>query len=105
MNRELRFTPEARRNLAELEGSSAKRGVLAQVRKTLGLLETNLRHPSLNTHRFFSLHGPNDQEVFVAWAQNKTPGAYRVFFYYGPDRTEDRKRISVLTIIAITPHP
>lgn len=105
MNRELRLTPEARRNLAELERSSGRRGILAQVRKTLGFLETNLRHPSLNTHRFLSLHGPNDEEIFVAYAQNKTVGAYRVFFYYGPDRTEGKKRISVLTIIAITPHP
>jgi hypothetical protein len=105
MNRELRLTPEARRNLAELSTDPAKRGTLGQVRKTLGLLETNLRHPSLNTHRFRSLEGPNGEEVFEAYAQNRTPGAYRVFFYYGPDRTEARKRIPVLTIIAITPHP
>jgi hypothetical protein len=105
MNRELHFTPEARRNLAELEASPAKRGTLAQVRKTLGLLETNLRHPSLNTHLFRSVHGPKGEEVFEAYAQNNTPGAYRVFFMYGPDRKEGKKRIAVLTIIAITPHP
>src|SRR3954454_21864997 len=45
MNRELRFTPEAARALKELEASAAKGGQLKQVRKTLGLLETNLRHP------------------------------------------------------------
>lgn len=105
MNRELRFTPEARRNLADLQKNPAKRATFNQVRKTLGLLETNLRHPSLNTHAFRSLHGPNDEEVFEAYAQNQTPGAYRVFFMYGPDRVERKKRIAVLTIIAITPHP
>ena len=105
MNRELRFTPEALRHLADLEKDPAKRGTLAQVRKTLGLLETNLRHPSLETHQFRSLRGPADEEVFEAYAQNKTPGAYRIFFYYGPDRTERSKRIPVLTVIAITPHP
>lgn len=105
MNRELRFTPEARRNLNELENDRSKRGTLKQVRKTLGLLETNLRHPSLNTHPFLSLRGPNGEEVFEAYAQNRTPGAYRVFFFYGPDRVEGKKRIPVLTIIAITPHP
>jgi hypothetical protein len=105
MNRELRFTPEARRNLAELEKNPAKRGTLNQVRKTLGLLETNLRHPSLHTHPFRSLRGPEGEEVFEAYAQNKTPGAYRVFFLYGPDRVEGKRRISVLTIVAITPHP
>lgn len=105
MNRELHFTPEALCNLEHLEHDPASRGTLNQVRKTLGLLETNLRHPSLATHRFHSLAGPNGEEVFEAYAQNRTPGAYRVFFMYGPDRTEGSRRIAVLTIIAITPHP
>ena len=105
MNRELRFTPEARRNLDQLENSRSKAVVLKQVRKTLGLLETNLRHPSLQTHCFHSLVGPNGEEVFEAYVQQQTPGAYRVFFYYGPDRLERGKRIPALTIVAITPHP
>jgi hypothetical protein len=105
MNRELRFTPEAERNLRELERNRAKAGVLRQVRKTLGLLEVNLRHPSLNTHPYASLEGPGGEPVFEAYAQNRTPGAYRVFFFYGPDRVAGRKRIPVLTIVAITPHP
>lgn len=105
MNRELRFTPEASRNLADLEKSAARRDTLRQVRKTLGLLETNLPHPSLNTHPFRSLHGSPGEEVFEAYAQNETPGAYRIFFMYGPDRVEGKKRIAVLTMIAITPHP
>jgi hypothetical protein len=104
MNRELRFTPEARRNLEALENSRSKAGVLKQVRKTLALLETNLRHPSLQTHLFHSLIGPNGEEVFEACVQQQTP-AYRVFFYYGPDRLERGKRIPALTIVAITPHP
>jgi hypothetical protein len=105
MKRELHLTPEARRQLAGLEQNTAKDATLKQVRKTLGLLETNLRHPSLNTHLFRSLRGPEGEEVFEAYAQNRTPGAYRVFFMYGPDRVEGKKRVAVLTIIAITPHP
>ncbi|MEA2339693.1 MAG: hypothetical protein QOE82_3700 [Thermoanaerobaculia bacterium] len=105
MNRELRFSLEAARALKELEASAARSGQLKQVRKTLALLETNLRHPSLQTHRFHSLHGPAGEEVFEAYAQNRAPGAFRIFFYYGPDRVEGKKRFPVLTIIAITPHP
>jgi len=105
MNRELRFTPEAQRNLRDLEAEPAKAFVLKQVRKTLGLMETNLHHPSLNAHKYDSISGPHGEEVFEAYAQNKTPGAYRVFFIYGPDRTEGKKRIPVLTVIAITRHP
>jgi hypothetical protein len=102
--REIWFTPEASANLKKLESSAAKQGVLKQVRKTLGLLEMNPRHPSLNTHKYDSIKGPNGEEVFEAYAQNNTPGAYRVFVY-GPDRTKGKKRIAVITIVAITPHP
>jgi hypothetical protein len=105
MNRELRFTPEAARNLKKLEASQARAGLLKQVYKALGLLETNLTHPSLQTHLFHSLRGPGGEEVFEAYVQNRTPGAYRIFFYYGPDRVEGRTRIPVTIIIAISPHP
>jgi hypothetical protein len=105
MNRELRLTPSAQDSLHELEADPHRAGLLKQVRKTLALLEVNLRHPSLNTHKFRSLVGPGGEEVFEAYVQNQTPGAYRVFFYYGPDREEDGDRIAVLTVVAITPHP
>jgi len=105
MTRELRFTPTAREALASLERDRASAGVLRQVRKTLGLLETNLRHPSLQTHKFRSLAGPNGEELFEAYIQQHTPAAFRVFFLYGPDRREGRRRVPVLTIVAITAHP
>ena len=105
MNRELRFTREAESNLEALERTPAQSGLLKQVRKTLGLLETNIRHPSLKTHLYHSLYGPNGEQIFEAYAQNRTPGAYRVFFYHGPDRVSGKRRVPVLTIVAITPHP
>ena len=105
MQRQLRFTEEADKQLSELEKTPAKKGLLKQVRKTLGLLETNLKHPGLNTHEYQSLSGANGERVWEAYAQNNTPGAYRVFFHYGPDELDGKKRVPVLTIIAITPHP
>ncbi|MFZ2493247.1 MAG: hypothetical protein WA208_17345 [Thermoanaerobaculia bacterium] len=104
-NRELRFTPEASRALAALEGNPRDEGLLKRVRKTLGYLETNPRHPSLNTHKYQSFQGPGGEEVFEVYAQNRTPGAYRVFFYYGPDQIVGKRRLPVLTIVAITEHP
>ena len=68
-HRELRFTPEAEANLTALARNKAMAGVLKQVQKTLGLLETNLRHPSLNTHAYASLHGPNGEQIFEAYVQ------------------------------------
>ncbi|WP_225895724.1 hypothetical protein [Dendronalium phyllosphericum] len=61
-------------------------------------METNLRHASLNTHKYESLSGPNGQEILEAYVENKTPAAFRVFWYYGPEQ-------GVITILAITPHP
>lgn len=76
-----------------------------QVRKTLGLLETNLRHPSLQTHKIQSLEGPDGGDVFEVCVQQNTRSAFHLFFCYVPDRKEDRRRIPVLTILAVTPNP
>ncbi|MGZ3749347.1 MAG: hypothetical protein ACXVCD_18575 [Pseudobdellovibrionaceae bacterium] len=95
---ELIFTPQADSDLREIESDQSKKAILKAIRKTLGFMETNLRHPSLNTHEFTSLKGPNGEKVFEAYAQQKTPAAYRIFWYYGPDRKQ-------IKVIAITPHP
>lgn len=94
----LLFTQEASKVLDNLEINKSTAKILKAVRKSLGYLETNPRHPGLNTHKFSSLKGPNGQEVFEAYAQNNTPAAYRIFWCYGPDKQE-------ITIITITPHP
>jgi hypothetical protein len=95
---ELLFTEQAGADLDRLEADRSLAKRLKAVRKALGHLETNPRHPGLNTHKFDSLQGPQGEEVFEAYAENKTPAAWRIFWYYRPGK----KRI---TIIAITPHP
>jgi hypothetical protein len=95
---ELIFTPQADSGLCEIENDPGKKKVLKVVRKTLGLMETNLRHPSLNTHEFSSLKGPNGEKVFEAYAQQKTSAAYRIFWYDSPNRKQ-------ITIVAVTPRP
>ncbi len=95
---ELIFTPQADSDLREIQNDPRKKAILKAVRKTLGFMETHLRHPSLNTHEFTSLKGPNGEKVFETYVQQKTPAAYRILWYYGPDRKQ-------ITIIAITPHP
>ena len=106
MHRELRFTPTADEQLAIIENDSSLKGVLKQVRKTLGYLETNLRSKSLQTHEYESLTRRYGTKVFEAYAQQNTPGAYRVFWHYGPGEiNESGKPIPIITIVAITPHP
>ena len=80
--------------------STAAEGLFKQVKKTIEQLANNPKHPTLNTHQYDSLDHPYEQKgkVFEAYAQNQTPGAYRVFWCYGPDKKQ-------ITIIAITPHP
>jgi hypothetical protein len=95
----------AQEDLRALERTPHQEGLVKQIRKALVRLETNPRHPSLQTHKYRSLRGPNGEEVFEAYVQQHTPGAYRIFFYYGPDRVEGERRISVVTVLAITPHP
>ncbi len=75
-------------------------GLFKQVHKCVTHLQTNPRHPGLNTHEFHSLENPYeaDGKVFEAYVQNQTPGAYRLFWCYGPDKGQ-------ITILAITPHP
>lgn len=96
MQFQLRFTQEAQKSLALLEQTDPKK--YRKVLKTLALMETNLRHPSLNTHKYESLSGDNSEEVFEAYVENKTPSAFRVFWHYGSGQ-------NVITIIAITAHP
>ena len=92
------FTEPADNALQALERDPSKKHILKAVKKSLTLMETNLRHPSLQTHEFTSLKGPAGEKVFEAYAQQNTPGAYRIFWCYGP-------LAGYLTIIAITPHP
>jgi hypothetical protein len=75
-------------------------GLFKQVHGCVQKLLQDPRHPGLKTHKYDSLEHPYDasQPVFEAYAQNQTPGAYRVFWCYGPKKGE-------ITIIAITPHP
>lgn len=104
MRRQIRFTPTADAQYAGLENAPSK-AIFLQVHKALSYLEIDPHHPSLNTHEFTSLAGANGEEMFEAYAQNNTPGAYRIFWHYGPDETKGKKRTPVITIVAITPHP
>lgn len=96
MNFRVEFSAEARDTLVNLQELDYKK--YNKVLKTLGLMSLNLRHPRLNTHKYESLSNREGQEVFEAYVENRTPGAFRVFWYYGPGQ-------GVITVLAITHHP
>ncbi len=107
MSFELLYQPIAQSTLLDLREkakksppSSRQFGLYKQINKALRLLEANPRHPGLQTHEYSSLDNPFNpkEKVFEAYVQNNTPGAYRIFWCYGPEKRQ-------ITIIAITPHP
>jgi len=94
----IEFTNEAISNFRKLEKDKSLAKRYKSVLKALAYLETNPKHPGLNTHKYSSLKGLNGEEIFEAYAENNTPAAYRIFWHYGPNK-------NMITIVAITPHP
>ena len=94
-----RASLDARQRGGKTKSSKAE-GLFKQVLKATQLLAENPKHPGLQTHEYHSMESPygTGEKVFEAYAQNRTPGAYRIFWCYGP-------RPKHITIIAITPHP
>jgi len=80
--------------------STKQEGLFKQIHKTIQLLLTDPKHNSLKTHEYDSIENPYDakKKVWEAYVQNKTPGAYRVFWCYGPKKGQ-------ITILSITPYP
>ena len=98
MNFELSFTSETINNLKDIKRERGTENVWKSVIKALKLLSADPRHQGLHTHMYKTIKGPDNEKVFECYAQNMTPNAYRIFFYYGPDKNQ-------ITIIAIIPHP
>jgi hypothetical protein len=95
---EVFLTDEAKNQLERLKKDKGLEKRYNAVKKAIRFLSENPRHKSLKTHEFTSLTGPNGEKIFEAYAEQSTPAAYRIFWYYGPGRNQ-------LTILAITPHP
>jgi len=93
----LSFTPTAKANLKELKETAHLQKRFKAVSKALRFLQENPRHPSLQTHEYFSFKGPHGEKVFEAYAEQDTPAAYRIFFFYGRQKGE-------IVIVAVTPH-
>ena len=94
----LEFTTEAINQLEKLKKDQSLQKRCKDVLKALAYLEKNPKHPGLNTHKYSSFKGYNDEEIFEAYAENNTSGAYRIFWHYGPKK-------SIITIVSIVPHP
>lgn len=94
----IHYAQDAENNLKDLIKQKSKKNILKAVAKSLKLMSVNLRHPSLNTHKYSEIEGPNGEDVFESYAQNNTPGAYRIFWHYGPGK-------GTITVLLIVAHP
>lgn len=92
------LTQEAQKQYETLKNNKGLQKRFKAVKKTLILLKDNPRHPGLNTHEYSKLSIAAGIKIFEAYAEQNTPAAYRIFWYYGPNKKE-------ITVIAITPHP
>jgi hypothetical protein len=97
----LRYAKQADEMISALQADPAAEGKLKKVRKALRHLETNPRHPGLHSHPYESFPVDRDVKVWDSYVENRTPGAWRIFWHYGPDEAGR----SVITVLAITPHP
>jgi hypothetical protein len=72
--------------------------------KTVLLLSSNPRHNSLQSHeiddltRRYSRIVGRSCKVWQSYLENNTPAAGRLFWVYGPGKTE-------ITVIGLEPHP
>lgn len=94
----LSFTSTAKANLKELKETAHLQKRFKAVSKALRFLQENSKHPGLQTHEYSSFRGPHGEKVFEAYAEQNTPAAYRIFFFYGNQKGE-------IVIVAVTPHP
>lgn len=90
---------ESRKRLGKKK-QGRQEALFKKVVKTIQLLSANPRHPGLKTHEYNSMKHPYDPKgkVFEAYVENHTPGAYRLFWCYGPLENE-------ITLVRVTPHP
>lgn len=85
---------------AQLKELSSRKDLVRRfkaVTKALILLSQNPRHPSLHTHEFDEYSRALGVKVYEAYAENATPRAYRIFFFYGEDK-------NTIKIFRIEPH-
>jgi hypothetical protein len=99
--------PKIRDLINDLEGkynnhsiSSDELSLYKKIYRCLAKLEKNPKEQSLNSHKIDVLtekYG-RGKDVWSSYAENNKPRALRIFWVYGPKKSE-------ITILAIEPHP
>lgn len=96
---DLKFTPEAKTVLEEIASDASHRAKAKKIAKTLRQLQqASPKCTGLHSHQYTSVDGPAGLPLWESYVENRTPGAWRIFWAYGPES-------DTLTIITVGPHP
>jgi hypothetical protein len=85
-----------REGKGELDKGEVK--LFKKLLKTFNHLSINPRYPGLCSHEIDALSRIAGFRIWESYVENKTPAAGRVFWAYGPGRSE-------ITILGFEPHP
>lgn len=97
--------PEMEALWADLSGK-AKKGTLGKdeeklykkMGKAMAFLSNDPKHPGLHSHEIDALSRRYGVKVWQSYLENKTSGAGRIYWIYGPEKKD-------ITIIGLEPHP
>jgi hypothetical protein len=94
----LRLTDTIRDQIKSISQNPAQAGLEFQLKATITKLAHDPKFKGLNSHKYESMNERYGKEIWESYIQNNTPGAWRLFWFYGPDRDE-------ITLVMATPHP
>lgn len=95
----LRYAEEAAKVIDKLRSKKQYEAKLKKVKKAIRFLRDNgPTHPGLNSHQYKTFTGPNGEQVWQSYVENHTPGAWRIWWMYGP-------KPDTITILFIGEHP
>lgn len=86
------------RAVKDKTASKNEKELFQRLGKTLVLLSSNPKHPSLKTHDIEELTKRYGIKVWQSYLENNTSSARRLFWVYGPKKND-------ITIIGLEPHP
>jgi hypothetical protein len=94
----LKLTPDAETSWNAL--ATSDQGKWKKVNKALKYLKNDPGHRSLAAHKWDTLRGraPDGGDIWTAYAENNTPSAWRIFFFY------DSRDPGLIYVTTIEPH-
>ncbi len=95
---EIHWTSQAEKQFLALKNQGLTDKFI-KISKTLEILaQHGPRYRSLHSHKYESIKGPNGEDVWESYVENKTASAWRIWWIYGPNP-------NAITLIMIGKHP